>query len=638
MSRVPYLAVRDGKLQPLPVGSSLTADTSQQYYSFYFLDTWRIKPSVSLSYGLYYGWTTPPIESDGKQTIMAFANNPKQFVSASEYLKAKRDAALQGDIYNPDLAFVPIRDSGQDAAYKTDRRNWSPRGAAAWNPAFSKGILGKLMGDRKTVLRGGYSMLWDRTNTVQTVIIPTLGIGFAQTISVDSPLNPAGQPFRAGIDGSIPLKNFGASTSPIIPTKVYSETFAFAVDPAIFVPHNHVFDFTIQRSLPANHFLEVGYIGRLGRGLYQSLNLNNAPYFFKDKTSGQTFAQAFDAVAKELRSGVAPGGVTAQPFFENQLPGVGTKGLAAAQQTNITNGFISDVFQPYLDTAARNPYNNLQSIDLFMRTAGGRSNYHAMVLTLRKTYSLGLVYDFNYTLAKSLDQYGAIQNSAGEVPNSFDLDAEYAPSDFDLRHIATVNWVYDMPFGPGKRFSSRGWLNKAIGGWFTSGVLQMRSGLPLLVSQGGGVWGGGSGNLLGNNVGAIPTTDVSQFGNSIHGGVTGSNGIGTSGTTGLNLFANPEAVYNSFRYVRISEDTRDGRGKLRAPRQWDLDLALGKKTLIVSGDHPVFFSIGVEFLNALNHVYYNSPNLSLTNKAAFGVISTQANTPRAIQGSLRFDF
>ena len=53
-------------------------------------------------------------------------------------------------------------------------------------------------------------------------------------------------------------------------------------------------DFTIQRELPGQNILEIGYVGRLGRDLAGSFNLNSAPYFFKDNASGQTFAQAFD--------------------------------------------------------------------------------------------------------------------------------------------------------------------------------------------------------------------------------------------------------------------------------------------------------------------------------------------------------
>ena len=110
--------------------------------------------------------------------------------------------------------------------------------SAAWNPSFKNGLLGKLIGERKTVLRGGYSLIYDRTNTVQTIIIPTLGVGFAQTINIIAPKNAAGQPYRIGVDGAIPLPSAPSQlTSPVIPGKTpYGETLSFSVDPFIKVP------------------------------------------------------------------------------------------------------------------------------------------------------------------------------------------------------------------------------------------------------------------------------------------------------------------------------------------------------------------------------------------------------------------
>ncbi len=648
VSNVPYLAVRDGNLQPLPVGSSLEADTTQRYLSFYFLDTWRVKPSLSVNYGLYYGFTTAPIEKEGKQTIAAFAGS-NDFITTQAYLDQKLDTSLQSGIFNPDVAFLPIAESGQSAAYDTDYRNLSPRAAVAWNPSYTEGFFGRLLGDKKSVFRGGYSLLWDRTNTVQTVIIPTLGIGFAQTIAVRSPTNAAGEPFRLGVDGSIPVASFGPAQSPIVPPVIFSEILSFSVDPAIQVPRNHVLDFTIQRELPWNLFMEVGYIGRFGRDLYQSLNLQQVPYLAVDGASGQSFAQAFDALAAQLRAGVAPANVTPQPFFENALAGTGlssTAALAASQTSNIINGNLNNLFQT-IDIqrflAGLQPYNNLQSLDLFMRTSAGRSNYNGLVFTLRKNFSDGLVFDFNYTFSKSLDQNGAWQNSAGQVPNSFDLNAGYAPADFDVSHIMNLNWYWELPFGANRRFSASGWLDKVVGGWFTSGIISARSGLPLTFSQGGQGFGGGA--IFGNAVGGIPLSgvDPSSFGNSVNSGATGSNGVGTnsdpaSGGTGLNLFSNPEQVFNSFRRVRLSEDTRMGRNNLRAPKQTSLDLSIGKKTTIVPMDNPISFSFSLDFINAFNTVHFTNPTLSFTNPRAFGVFNTQSNDPRTIQLGLRIDF
>src|SRR5262249_50563987 len=92
---------------------------------------------------------------------------------------------------------------------------------------FKEGWLKRVFGDRSTVIRGGYSLVFDRTNTVQTIIVPTLGVGFAQTVNRTGPACNAsnapgpgcvtGAPFRIGVDGPIPLPTAPQQlTSPVI--------------------------------------------------------------------------------------------------------------------------------------------------------------------------------------------------------------------------------------------------------------------------------------------------------------------------------------------------------------------------------------------------------------------------------------
>src|SRR5207247_6542739 len=68
-----------------------------------------------------------------------------------------------------------------------DYGDFAPRFSIAWNPSYGSGFLGHMFGDRKTVIRGGYGISYDRINTVGSVIIPMLGVGFAQTLSVGAP-------------------------------------------------------------------------------------------------------------------------------------------------------------------------------------------------------------------------------------------------------------------------------------------------------------------------------------------------------------------------------------------------------------------------------------------------------------------
>ncbi len=606
-----------------------------------------MKPSLTFSYGVQYQWHTPPKDELDRQTLLAYRSNLEP-VDPVDYLRQKAEAAERGEIFNPDIAYIPVREAGRDV-FNIRRGNFSPRLSLAWQPSFSEGLLGRAFGERRTVIRGGYALLYDRLNTVSSVVVPMLGVGFAQTLNFTRPVNGAGQPFRAGVDGSIPVPVNTAVSSPVVPAKPFGETLSFGVDPNLGDPYNHAFDFTVQRELPGNMVIEVGYLGRYARDLYQNLNLNSTPIYFRDKTSGQRFADAFDAVAAQLRAGVAANAVSPQPWFENQIPALGggaTRFLAANQAANFINGNLNNLWNTFIDILPllgvplpNGPFNNQQSLDLFVRTSLGRSSYNAMFVTLHQRLSRGLTFDVNYTLSKSLDQVGGIQNFVTQLSSSFDPDVDYAPSDFDRRHNLNANFVYELPFGADRRFfGARNWTDKVIGGWYVAGIYTASSGVPLTVVQGFQVFGAGA--IFGAGTGAIPTTSLNA-GNDLHRGITGSNGIGTSGNpatrgTGSNLFADPAAVFNSFRRVNIATDGRSGRGVLRGFARWNLDFSIGKETKF---GERLKFTITGDFFNIFNRVNFTNPTLSLQNQAGFGVItSTLANSQRRIQLGGRFEF
>jgi hypothetical protein len=116
--------------------------------------------------------------------------------------------------------------------------------------------------------------------------------------------------------------------------------------------------------------------------------------------------------------------------------------------------------------------------------------------------------------------------------------------------------------------------------------------------------------------------------------VAGSGGVGSTGNpatggTGLNLFADPEGALKSFRPVLISEDRRGGRGVLRGLPHWNLDVSFGKRFAIRDAARVL---INFDIFNVLNRVEFSDPSLSLRDPRTFGVLSSQFNQPRQVQG------
>src|SRR5262249_1174965 len=131
--------------------------------------------------------------------------------------------------------------------------------------------------------------------------------------------------FRIGVDGNhISAPSLPAISGGVIIPGIYGNlppanaNSIYENSDSRLDPHNKIgssdqLDFSVQRELPGKMFLEVGYVGRIARNLFMNIDLNAVPYMFTPKGVNQSFAQAFDAVAKQLQSGVKPNNVTTQP-------------------------------------------------------------------------------------------------------------------------------------------------------------------------------------------------------------------------------------------------------------------------------------------------------------------------------------
>ena len=101
-----------------------------------------------------------------------------------DYLDARKKAALAGQVYQPILGFATTNNiKGRKYPYDTFYGGITPRVSVAWNPKFSGGLLGKLLGENKTVIRGGYGRIYGRLNGVNLLLVPLLPPGLLQAVS-----------------------------------------------------------------------------------------------------------------------------------------------------------------------------------------------------------------------------------------------------------------------------------------------------------------------------------------------------------------------------------------------------------------------------------------------------------------------
>ena len=670
VDRGAVLRTRGPDFSPNPPGTPILQHTIVDSYQLYFSDSWRIRPSVTFSYGLTWGIQLPPFEQTGEQTIMIDDSTGKP-INQADYLNARLKAALQGQIFNPQFDLVPIRKAGLKYPYDPDWHNFAPRASLAWNPSITSGFLGKILGDRKTVIRAGYARVYDRLNGVGIVMTPALGAGFGNTLTCRGPRkdgtcggatgNDANTAFRIGPDGSsVPLPDLQpiATGSPLIPgVNSPFEFIDFRIDPKRKTGYSDGWDLTIQRELPGSMLLELGYVGRYAKRLYQSLPLNNVPYMMV--AGGQSFAEAYHNVHNALLAN-PNASVPMQSWFETMLGGTGSSfctgfstctaaTVATAGPAAFINGNVFDIWTA-IDSNFPNFPNgggaNTNQIDSIEWTAStGYSNYNAGFVSLRKHTSHGLVFDFNYTYSHSLDQYGVNQDGSCENIDAFDLNRDYGPSLWDRRHIVNALVTYDLPFGPGRKFATGGWLSKIAGGWNVSGIYVFATGIPLTVTNFSNSFGEefGADDSFSHGSGEIPIKP-GIITSTPHQGVIGSGNIATSGSSQLNAFADPVAVFNNFRVPDPFVDGRAGWGFVRSFNRWNVDFALGKETKITE---RITTRFDVHMTNVFNHPLFASTvaptfttDVSVDKgvPGSFGVLGQQYNQPRFIQFGLHIGF
>jgi hypothetical protein len=532
------------------VGSDLTLNppntpafdqSTIPFYNLYFSDTWRIKPTLTLSYGL--GWTLemPPVEAAGKQITLVDTNDKP--VDTEKFLKAREDAALAGQVYNPIVGFVLNGNVAGHPKYPYNPyyKSFSPHLAAAWNPNFDDGILATVFGHNKTVIRGGYSILYGRLNGVGLVLVPLLGTGLIQAVQCFSPVINDPTCATAVAGGSTPVNAFrigptaGGWDGLVAPLPAASQTLpqpdfpgvnAIAagagegLDPNFRPSMSHQFDLTIQRQISNKISIEFGYIGRKISHEFQPVNINAVPYMMT--LGGQSFAKAYGQMVMQYcggNAGLAGGGcvgnlsaVTPQPFFETALNPSYCSGFAsctaavAAKEgnpdpvTNLGNNNIrqDNVFSLWsdLDGGAFNFPRTMQntpipctapcfggggqlSAGVGMNASIGYGNYNAGFFSVKIANWHGLTLQSNFTYGKALGTGSEVQaTSQFTLPDPYRLRSAYGPQPWDRKFLFNTWAVFELPFFK----SQRGFLGRVAGGWTFSPLLTIGSGLPVEVS------------------------------------------------------------------------------------------------------------------------------------------------------------
>jgi len=274
-----------------------------------------------------------------------------------------------------------------------------------------------------------------------------------------------------------------------------------------------------------------------------------------------------------------------------------------------------------------------------MYDSNGFGNYNAGFFSFTVQNWRGLGARSNFTWSHALGTGGVAQSNNGwTLPDAWDVRANYGNQRFDIRFMYNLSMIYQSSIFKGRR----GIVGHLLKGWAFAPLFTAQSGAPLRVTSGSGCQSFGEINCSSGSADeSAVTTKPYTGGNSAYYNVTvatgaGINGNASTGGSGINMFADPNAVYAGFRRLVLGLDHNAGAaGTLRGLPTWNLDMTISKD---FRATERFGAALSFQFTNILNHFQPSNPSLNVDNPQSFGVINSQANTPRQIQFGLRIRF
>jgi len=476
----------------------------QREYGLYLQDSWRTTPRLTLNFGLRY-------ERQG-----AFENINNVYSSVS-YASAWGISGIN-NLYKPGVfTGVNPQYDALTVPYETPA-NWNPSAGFAYQVPTFNGFLGKLFGshDGATVVRGGYNISTVREGTYVFQSI----YGSNQGVNLSASVDPGNYPLDFGAPGSVLFRNGNLPTraTPTAPTYPIPSTPSAslnAFDPNLKMGYVQSWNFGVQREITKDTVVEVRYTGNHGVHLWRQVNLNEENIFengfineFKAAqnnlaiANGITLAQlqSFPAAAFKSNNFGYQGlpGQVAVPILQTALGTTNDFTTATYLRQNQPGAIAYSIFRNATRmanlTKAGYPANMfivnpaVPTGGTYLVTNGGSSNYNALQVEVRRRMSGGLMLQGSYAFAKSLINGNVNDLGDYNEPLTFrNIGLSRRVSPMDIRHALKINAIYELPFGPGKRFASgigNPIVRRAIQGWEIAGVGRVQSGTPVQITSG----------------------------------------------------------------------------------------------------------------------------------------------------------
>ena len=332
-------------------GAPLNRRYGLDWYEFYGQDTWRVKPNLTVTYGLRWSFFPAPWETNGYQTFPTFGLGT-QF---NQNVKNMNQGIGYGGM-GP-IEFNLGRGPG---FYPLEKTDMSPRISIAYSPRPAGGVLKKLFGENdKTVLRLGLGRVYDRagfallnsfdqvgaaglSTTIQNACC-TFGVTSAEDLPRITGIHNIPQYNINGVPFLLPPP----STKPPWPQipATNAQANLWGVDNTMKTPHAYTADFSIGRELPKRFSLQLSYVGRFGRRLLTQRDLAQ-PLDIVDPKTGIDYYTAASAISNLARQfALANNGGQPTNYYQG-FPTMAQIGSVTSAGLGKTAQYWIDMIQP----------------------------------------------------------------------------------------------------------------------------------------------------------------------------------------------------------------------------------------------------------------------------------------------------
>jgi hypothetical protein len=585
--------------EQVPQVASHYSRWAQNYYAIYAQDDFKARKNLTLNLGLRWDIETPRHEAIGAQSVLS--------LTAPNALTPGQSGAL---VYGKSA-------TGASTYFK----NFGPRIGFAYSPDFVK----------NTVVRGAYSIYY----------APLTYSDFGGNLSSGTTVNPN---FESQ-DHFTPVQSLDAGfPSYTLPSNAKDPTLnTFTQNGLYYVAPSYGrpgmvqnWDLEIQHQLATDLIFSIGYIGQHATRLRSNLAEVNTP--------NPVYNSLGAALGYQVDGSDGNGGPAILNSLGVTVPSWFTPGWGSGSGSNV----IGQLLRPFPQ------YGNITTNCCLENL--GQSTYNALQTKLERRFRNGLNVLASYTYSKTItDADSSFSTETGfnsgvfGAQNPYNLRGEKAVSYQDIPHAFVLSYMYELPFGPGKKYLNHGVASKVAGGWQISGVHRYQSGSPTVIED---YYGNSNPFSTGNyrlSLTGLPVFNTNaahwtpQNNTNWNSACTSTNGVltpsgSTVGPANCAAFEDPSAV-------SLSAGTGYAFGNLpsvvswwRSPGYKNEDFAILKRTSITEGKDILF---KLDIPNAFNRHVFGGID-GFPGDQFFGVPGGSGhavlNAPRNIQATLRFEF